>query len=176
MVKQTGNLGHRLSSEAEKRMHRCCFTGHRPEKLKIDEETARVLLRQGIQTAYAAGYTTFISGMARGIDLWAADIVLEERQLHPDIHLICAVPHPDFEKRWNATAQQLYSTILQKADLTRIICPAFSMGAYQKRNIWMVDHSSLVLAYYNGDTGGTANTIAYAKSRGIRVQLLNEEQ
>lgn len=175
-MEQSGNMGQHLSSEAVKRLHRCCFTGHRPEKLKIGEKTARALIRQGIQRAYAAGYTTFISGMARGIDLWAADIVLEERRHHPDMYLICAVPHPDFEKRWNAAAQQLYSTILQQADLTRIICPSFSMGAYQKRNIWMVDHSSLVLAYYNGGAGGTANTIAYAKSQGVRVRLLNEEQ
>ena len=43
------------------------------------------------------------------------------------------------------------------------------MGAYQKRNIWMVDHSALVLAFFNGESGGTANTIRYAEEHSVRV-------
>ena len=156
-------------TETEKRLHRCCFTGHRPEKLNCTEKEAVALLTDQIRKAYSLGYTTFISGMARGIDIWAAEIVLAEKIIHPDIRLICALPHPDFEKRWSAAWQHRYSTILQKADLIKTICPSFSMGAYQKRNIWMVDHSALVLAFFNGESGGTANTIRYAEEHAVRV-------
>ena len=161
-------------SEPEKRKHRCCFTGHRPEKLKCGETEARALLVEHIRSAYSHSFSTFITGMARGIDLWAAEIVLAEKAAHPDIHLICALPHPDFEKRWGMTAQRQYQDILRRADLVRVICPEFSMGAYQKRNIWMVDHSSLVLAFFNGEPGGTANTIAYAHEKGVPVRIINE--
>ena len=106
-------------TEAEKRLHRCCFTGHRPEKLNCTEKEAVALLTDQIRKAYSLGYTTFISGMARGIDIWAAEIVLAEKIIHPDIRLICALPHPDFEKRWSAAWQHRYSTILQKADLIK---------------------------------------------------------
>ena len=162
-------MGDGNGTEAEKRLHRCCFTGHRPEKLNCTENEAVALLTDHIRKAYSLGYTTFISGMARGIDIWAAEIVLGEKKVHPDIRLICALPHPDFEKRWNAQWQQRYSSILQKADLIKTICPAFSMGAYQKRNIWMVNHSALVLAFFNGESGGTANTIQYAQKQGMCV-------
>ncbi len=84
------------------RKRRCCFTGHRPEKLGCSEEEAVAALRTGIQNAYADGYRTFISGMARGVDIWAAELVLKEREAHQDIHLICALPHPGFETRWRA--------------------------------------------------------------------------
>ena len=49
------------------------------------------------------------------------------------------------------------------------------MSAYQKRNEWMVDHSSLVLAFYNGEPGGTANTIQYARKHGVDVYIIGGE-
>ena len=151
-----------INSESEKRKRRCCFTGHRPEKLNCSEQEVIALLQKKIRYAYDLGYTTFITGMARGVDIWAAEIVLEERHRYPDIHLICAIPHPDFESRWKAEWQQRYRAILMAADFQKTICPSFSKGCYQKRNIWMVDHASLVLAFFNGEPGGTANTITYA--------------
>lgn len=52
--------------ETELRKHRCCFTGHRPEKLKIAEKQLVGLLEAEIRKAIAGGFTTFITGMARG--------------------------------------------------------------------------------------------------------------
>lgn len=162
-------------SEAEKRLKRCCFTGHRPEKLGCDEAEAVKLLGGAISDAYAAGYRTFISGMARGVDIWAAELVLKERRTHPGIHLICALPHPDFETRWRAEWQRRYRDVLVAADLVKTICPSFSMSAYQKRNEWMVDHSSRIIAFYNGAPGGTANTISYAQKRGVEIIIVNNQ-
>lgn len=158
-------------TEAELRLHRVCFTGHRPEKLHNDEKVVKKLLREQIEKAIADGYKTFISGMARGIDLWAAEIVLELKKKNKDkeIHLICALPHPDFESKWQLADRLKYHSVLKKADLKRIICPEFSMGAYQKRNIWMVDRSNRVIAAYNGEKGGTKNTLDYAGSQGVEV-------
>jgi len=158
-------------TEADLRLHRVCFTGHRPEKLNYPEKVVKSLLKEQIEMAIEDGYRTFISGMARGLDLWAAEIVLELKKKNKDkeIHLICALPHPDFEKKWKLTEQIKYNSILKKADLKRIICPEFSMGAYQKRNIWMVDRSNRVIAAYNGEKGGTKNTIDYANKVGVKV-------
>ena len=66
--------------EQELRKHRCCFTGHRPHKIGMDEETVKALLRKEIKQAIEDRFVTFISGMAHGVDLWAAEIVLEERK------------------------------------------------------------------------------------------------
>ena len=57
-----------MESEAEKRKHRCCFTGHRPEKLRRSEQEIRAELEREIRRAVADGFTVFITGMARGID------------------------------------------------------------------------------------------------------------
>ena len=51
-------------SEEEKRLHRCCFTGHRPEKISATDEEVKAWLEEQIDQAIADGYTTFISGCA----------------------------------------------------------------------------------------------------------------
>ena len=54
-------------TEQEKRLHRCCFTGHRPEKLNASEEEVKTWLEAQIDQAIADGFLTFISGCAMGI-------------------------------------------------------------------------------------------------------------
>ena len=58
----------RVVTEAEKRRHRCCFTGHRPEKLQRPEKEVRADLEREIRQAVLDGLNVFISGMARGVD------------------------------------------------------------------------------------------------------------
>ena len=55
-------------SEQEQRSHQCCFTGHRPEKLKRTEDEIKKGLEEAILKAVSDGYTMFITGMARGVD------------------------------------------------------------------------------------------------------------
>lgn len=58
-----------MPNEQELRKHRCCFTGHRPEKLHKPEEQIKKDLEAAILQAVDDGFVTFISGMARGVDI-----------------------------------------------------------------------------------------------------------
>ena len=158
--------------EQELRQHRCCFTGHRPEKLGVSEAVVVAGLKKEIRTAIADGFQTFISGMARGVDLWAADIVLSLRDEGAAIRLICASPYQGFEVRWSREWQERYRQVMERADLVRFICQEYSRDCFQRRNEWMVDHSARVIAAYNGQPGGTRNTIRYAQIKGIPVVCL----
>lgn len=113
-------------SEWELRQHRCCFTGHRPEKLEMAENEVVERLKKEIRTAIADGFQTFISGMARGVDLWAAEIVLVLRDEGATIRLICASPYKGSESRWSREWQERYRKVMEKADLVRFICPTYS--------------------------------------------------
>lgn len=156
-------------TEQEKRKHRCCFTGHRPEKLEISEENIKTALKIEIEKAIESDFNVFISGMARGVDIWAGEIVLGFKKIYPNIKLICASPYEGFESRWSDYWKEKYVQIISKADLIRFVCPEFSYSSYQIRNEWMVNHSSRVIAVCNGKQSGTKNTIDYAKKNGVEV-------
>lgn len=159
-------------TEAEKRLHRVCFTGHRPEKLSEPEAVVCRKLEDAIRSSVEDGYFVFISGMARGVDIWAAEIVLKEREKNSDIKLICASPYKGFERSWSSDWQKRYNDIMNAADLVRFICPEYSHACFQIRNEWMVDHCARVIAVYNGEKGGTRNTIEYAKKHSIELILI----
>lgn len=152
-----------------KRLSRVCFTGHRPETIGRSEFEIKELLRPVIIKSVNEGFRTFITGMARGFDLWAADIVLEYRESLSDIHLVCALPMPNFEKKWNIREQNHYRDILAKADHAVLVSEHYSKACFQKRNIYMVDRAARVIAAYNGGVGGTYNTISYAKKKNVEV-------
>lgn len=162
--------------EADMRLRRVCFTGHRPEKLNISEKEVKERLRVAIKKAIDDGYVTFISGMARGVDMWAAEIVIEERKKNDNIKLICAPPYDGFEKSWSFLEKHRYNTILKKSDYIKYVCEHYSRQCFQIRNVWMVDHSARVIAAYNGESGGTRNTISYAKNKGVEIQNIIESE
>ena len=161
--------------EGEKRMHRVCFTGHRPEKLNQPERVVKKWLEAAIRQAIADGKNVFISGMARGVDIWAAEIVLRLRDEGQDIKLICASPYKGFERGWSAAWQERYNAVMAAADLVRFICPGYSRSCFQIRNEWMVDHSALVIAVFNGQPSGTKNTIEYATRKGVAYRNIPSE-
>ena len=158
-----------MPCESEMRLHRCCFTGHRPEKLHRSEKAIRADLEQEIRKAISDGFAVFITGMARGIDLDAGEIVLQLRKEGFPIRLICASPYPGFERSWSNEWQHRHNAVIKDADLVRYICPGYNRGCFQKRNEWMVDHSARVIAVFNGQPSGTKNTIDYAHRQGVPV-------
>lgn len=158
--------------ESEKRLHRCCFTGHRPEKLPQSEKEIKLSLEKAIIQAIDDGFTVFISGMARGVDIWASEIVLSLKSYIPNVRLICAIPYAGFEKNWSHEWKKRYFNILANADLIRYINPHYDRSCFQKRNEWMVNHAARVIAVFYGLPGGTKNTIEYAKSNNIDIKQI----
>ena len=161
-----------MAGEDDLRLHRCCFTGHRPEKLSKSEGEISRKLEKEIRQTIADGFRVFITGMARGVDIWAAEIVLRLREEGQPIRLICACPYPGFERRWPADWQRRYHDTLEAADLVRFVSPAYSPWCFEARNEWMVDHSARVIAVFNGEPSGTKNTIDYANSKDIPIKMI----
>ncbi len=145
----------------------CCFTGHRPEKIDEPESVVKQWLEEQIDIAIDEGFTDFICGCARGVDLWAGEIVLEKKKENKNIRLIAAMPWPGFSGKMDDGLD--CRDLLNRADEVKYVCDHYHKGVFQKRNIWMVDNSSRVIAYYTGLPGGTKNTIKYAEKSGIEV-------
>ena len=137
--------------------------------MALGEKEIKPLLEKAIDKAIASGYVTFITGMALGTDIWAAEIVLDRKKTNKVIHLICALPHPNFESRRSLAERKRFNKIIKSADLVKEINNHYFTGCYQVRNKWMVDRSNIVIAVFNGQAGGTKNTIDYANKMGVDV-------
>lgn len=59
--------------------------------------------------------------------------------------------------------------LLASADLAKYVCNGYSPACFQIRNEWMVNHSARVIAVFNGEKGGTQNTMDYAVKIGVPV-------
>ncbi|MBR1905628.1 MAG: DUF1273 family protein [Clostridiales bacterium] len=149
--------------------HACSFTGHRPEKLGMAEDVVIAWLEKQIRKAVDDGYTDFISGMQRGVDIWAAEIVLKLILDGAKIHLICACAWNGMEKDWEPKWRQRYTSLLIASDKTVYVGKRPGTQAYIDRDYWMVDHSSRLIGVYTGAPGGTKKTVWYAKEKGLEV-------
>lgn len=158
-------------TELEKRLHRCCFAGHRPEGILLSETTAKEWLRFQIQQAITDGYTTFITGMGMGVDIWAAQIVIGLRAANPSIHLIAVEPYPSFAAKWSEEWRSAYQEVITKADLVKRISQRYTPDAINNRLYWIVDHSSRLIAIYNGTKGYTGSFVDYAQTQGLETTL-----
>lgn len=149
----------------EEAEHTVCFTGHRFIPASVTTEI-RGLLENAITDAYAKGYTRFICGGALGFDTLAARSVLSFRTEHPEVRLLIAVPCADQDAAWNPEDRILYRKILDSADEVRVLSERYIRGCMQVRNRFMVDHSSLCIAWLTKLNGsGTMNTVRYALSQ-----------
>ena len=154
----------------------CCFTGHRPAKLPWgdDESDVRCLalkarIRAAVESAILEGMEHFICGMAEGCDLYFCEIVLELKARYPHITLEAALPCPTQADKWSEASRARYRALLVRCDYETMVSAAYSSGCMQRRNRYMVDHASLLIAAHDGVPGGTRNTIEYALKRGVSV-------
>ena len=149
----------------------CAFTGHRPKSFPwgYDENAPScVLLKEVLASQISAlaeqGVTDFLSGMAQGVDLWCAQIVLDLRKTNPALKLHAILPCEGQERKWMASAQEHYRSILAQANEGIYVGQEYSRNCMLKRNRCLVDHSSILLAVYNGTyQSGTGMTVRYAQ-------------
>ena len=161
----------------------CCFTGHRPEKMPFSAtmhsfayHTFRRNLEFAVQQAILDGYRHFITGMSRGMDLWAAMCVLDFRRAYPGLTLEAAIPCPEQPNRWSAEDVRFYNLVLSRCDTRTVLSPRYTAGCMDKRNRYMVDHSSLLIVAFDGRSGGSCNTCLYAERTGVRIHNILAEE
>jgi uncharacterized phage-like protein YoqJ len=130
-------------------------TGHR--KFSHDQKLILSATKEMLQK-FAP--TEVISGMALGYDQLVVDACLELK-----IPFVAAVPCKGQERLWSPAQQEQYRKYLELASRVVMVDDGdYAPWKMQKRNQWIVNNSSLMITYWNGDkTGGTANCLRYAK-------------
>lgn len=160
----------------------CAFTGHRPSKLSYlrnadhpDYCRLSDMLRATCLELYGEGFTRFLSGMALGVDMLAAEVVLKMRKEHPEVSLTCVLPCRDQANRWQEADRLRYQDILRQADEVVCLQESYSRFAMLARDRYLVQHSDCLLAVFNGSPGGTKYTVDCALRAGRRVVRIDPQ-
>lgn len=98
-----------------------------------------------------------ISGMALGVDTWAAEACL---QLGAPFHAY--IPFRGQESRWPAVSQGHYRFLLEQAtQIIEVSRPGYAAWKMQRRNEAMSDSCDILLGCWMGTPGGTGNCVRY---------------
>ena len=159
----------------------CAFSGHRPQSLPFgycESDIHCLLLKQELEKTIIKlisnnDVTHFITGMALGEDMYAAEIVLNLKSQYPSITLECAIPCETQAAKWSEAYRNRYFRIAANCDKETMLQKHYSKDCMQKRNRYMVDHADVILAVWNGSPSGTGMTVSYARATGKPVWILD---
>ncbi len=157
----------------EEKINSCCFSGHRDLPYG-DKEKIVDILGEVICDLAGKGYTQFISGGALGFDLLAAEVVLQKKREIPKLKLIMALPCRDQNIKWLPVDKRRYEKVLRNADEIVYVMEQYCTGCMQLRNKFMVENSSICIAYKTRRSGGTAYTVDYAREKGLGIINIRE--
>lgn len=174
-----------------------CFTGHRPNKLgncyRLTDKQSKYIHSKLepvlMDLIEDERIERFISGGAIGFDQIAFWTVRSlKKTYYPNIKNIVAVPFKNQAIKWNDKETQIwYKKMLEMADevvyvdeLLDYKVDGAGIGEYhvakmQKRNEYMVDHSCIVVATWDGAKGGTGNCVRYARKSGKTLYTLKPQ-
>lgn len=134
-------------------------TGHRTleniNEAKL-EEIFKVLIKKG--------YNRFLVGMAIGFDTLCFNILEKLREKH-EIKIIACIPCLEQDKYFTESQKTEYARMVKSADEKRIFSEKYTSYCMHRRNCYMVDKSSVLVAYLRKSFGGTYNTVKYAEKQ-----------
>ena len=119
------------------------------------------------------GVTHFISGMALGVDMYAAEIVLGLKSSYEGITLESAIPCESQAEKWTEKQRDRYFEIASKCDKETLIQHLYASDCMHKRNRYMVDQADFIIAVWDGRPSGTGKTVQYAQRQGKLVTIIN---
>lgn len=164
-----------------------CFTGHRPKKENDplfgydyrSEGNVRMLLalRDIVEYYIYHGAITFITGMALGVDMWAARLLFALKEQYPHIKVHAYVPCHEQYAGWPAQTIAEWHSIIEQCDkVVYVTEQTYTPACMQQRNEAMVNSADLTIAVWNGDNGGTKNCVNYAVSQRVPVAVLHPKK
>lgn len=154
----------------------CAFTGHRIGKLPWgkNESDPRCLqlkraLADAAEAVYRGGVHHYLCGMATGCDMYFCEAVLALRDERSDVTLEAAIPWEGQSRGWSAPLRRRYDRLVTECDYHTLVCHSYTPDCLMRRNRYMVDNATVLIAAYGGRPGGTMNTLLYAIRQGLEV-------
>lgn len=159
-------------------MYRVSFTGYRPSKLPFfsEDDPMCVDLKQRLYKQISElaerGAYEFCSGMALGVDIWCAEAVIELKKTRPEIKLTAVIPCRSQSEKWSEPDKARYDSVLACCDKVICISESYTADCMHKRNRALVELCDILIAVYDGKSGGTKYTVDYAAKLGRKTLVV----
>jgi len=131
---------------------------------KAIEKQLILLLEDGLEWVIISGQL--------GVEIWAAEVVLEMQERYPELKLAVITPFLDQQEKWNETNKELYEFILSQANYTNSITNKKyeSPAQFKLKNKFFINKSDALLLVFDDEKDGSPKYIfEEAKNEGERT-------
>jgi hypothetical protein len=149
-------------------MTRLAITGHRGLSLELEEEVDRMIRAAVGQNSGLVGVSCLADG---------ADAVFAQAVLDAGGSLVAVLPAAEYRASLPEDYRPVFDRLLARAGkVVRLPFVTPDPHAYMEAGKRMVDESDSLLAVWDGlpgrGPGGTADVVAYARSKGVPVTVV----
>ena len=99
-----------------------------------------------IDSLIKEGECEFLSGVRRGIEMLAAEIVLDKMEVYPNISLVCICPYEEQPTHWSEDHRERYFTIHQLCSKLIMLNRHYEIDCFQKLDNYLLDHCDTIIS------------------------------
>lgn len=145
-----------------------------PQRTFRQAEGVEAMSQIGDSQGVCRRLPVFLLWHGNGFDLLAAEAALSLQCELKDLQVIAVVPFRGQSDRWSKEEQAKYDAILRIVDDVVVLSEQYYNGCLLRRNDYMVNRSSRLIAYFDGNPkGGTFYTVREAKRQGLDIVNLH---
>lgn len=126
-----------------------CFDGPIYDNLQyeVDENSKeyKQIMINLIDSLIKEGECEFLSGVRRGIEMLAAEIILDKMEVYPNISLTCICPYEEQPTYWTEDHRERYFTIHQLCSKLIMLNKHYEIDCFQKLDNYLLDQCDTVI-------------------------------
>ncbi|WP_100408060.1 DUF1273 domain-containing protein [Bacillus solitudinis] len=144
-------------------MKTIAITGYKAHELGIFDQKHQGIrfikkaLEQRIRELVDDGIEWFIISGQLGVELWAAEVVIDLKKEYPHIQLAVLTPFLNQEERWQETTKLFYTEIINQADFVDSITkrPYENPTQLRLKNEFIISKADGLLILFDEDKPGS---------------------
>lgn len=157
----------------------CCVTGPRAEylppgatergiKKKLEAEIRKLVTYDGV--------TGFYVGMEPGVCQWAAEVILQLKNIFPGIKLHCVLSCETLADNWTEPQRDRFYAVMEHCDEEWMLQGAYTPDCERRCARYLIRHNDLLLAVWNDvEISGAGYALHLAQAAGKEIRLIRIE-
>ncbi|UJF36402.1 DUF1273 domain-containing protein [Paenibacillus hexagrammi] len=155
-------------------MKRVLITGYRASELGIFSlkhpgiSIIKKAITKQIISLMDEGLEWVVVSGGWGVELWAAEAVIDLKTEYPHMRLAVITPFLEQEEKWSDEKKGIYSGVLARADYVNSVTKTKYDGPWQfkERDTFLLRNTDGMILVYDEDTGGSPQ---YIKRQAMRL-------